>query len=161
MAPGILLLHENWDLKHLKNWYTSLDKIRKKFRSFSGTLHCCCFFLIMQNPILTHTCTHPQAPLPKYTQNSHPPHLCLLAYLLCSCCNCFIERECCSAIFVLALLSCSIFSCSYSLPYSWYVEQRGKQAEVVLSTEIRSSLADGVLADGACVWTGFTNNRVH
>lgn len=108
----------------------------------------------------THTYKHSRAPHTR-KWNSHAPHLCWVAYLLCSCCNCFIEGKCCSAVFILALLSCGIFSCSYSLPYSWYVEKTRKQAEVVLSTRIRSSLADGVLADGACVWTGFTSNRVH
>lgn len=128
----------------------------------------------METPYLTHmrahacarVCAHVRAhthsPAPHtHKWNFHPPLLCIVAYLLCSCCNCCIEGKWCSAVFILALLSCSIFSCSYSLPYSWYVEKRRKQAEVVLSTRIRSSLADGVLADGACVWTGFTNNRVH
>lgn len=50
--------------------------------------------------------------------------------------------------FTLALLSCSI-SQLLTHYHTAGVQTRGKQAEVVLATRIRSSFADGVLADGA------------
>jgi hypothetical protein len=43
------------------------------------------------------------------------------------------------------------FSAAHAHYHTAGVETRRKQAEVVLATRIRSSFADGVLADGACV----------
>lgn len=114
MVPDILLLHKNWDLKHLKNWFTNFNKSTWKIRPFFSTL-CFSWFLLFlcytEIPYFTHTCMHPHTQASRTHRNKilTTPYLYLIAYQLCSCYNCFIEGKCCSAVFILALLSCSIF----------------------------------------------------
>lgn len=76
-----------------------LTKVLRNFRSIFGILCCSYFFLFfsyVETPHLTHMCIHRHKyTSPKYIQIkfSSPPPPCLIAYLLCSCDNCFIEGK--------------------------------------------------------------------
>ena len=76
-----------------------LTKVLRNFRSIFGILCWSYFFLFfnyVETPRLTHMCIHRhKCTSPNYAQirfSSAPPP-CLIAYLLCSCDNCFTEGK--------------------------------------------------------------------
>lgn len=137
------------DSEVLRNWASAATDVQLRLSSSFCILDLWgpCFNMLTCMKPHTHTHTHIIL------------HPCLIAYQLCSGCNCF-PGKCCSAVFVVALLSCSISQLLTLITIQLVCGDEEEAGRSCTGYKNKKLFCRWGAGRWACVWAGFTNDRV-